>query len=56
MLARGSISVTCTSRALKMLAYSTPTTPAPITARLLGMNLRSMTSSLSSTRSPSNGT
>ena len=33
---RGSISVTCTSSAEKIVAYSTPMTPAPITVRLRG--------------------
>lgn len=53
---RGSIRVTGTSSALKMVAYSTPITPAPITARLRGSFGSSMISSLSSTVASSNGT
>ena len=53
---RGSISVTATSSAEKMVAYSTPITPAPITVRLRGSFLMSRISSLSSTVTPSKGT
>ena len=53
---RGSIRVTATSSAEKMVAYSTPITPAPITAKLRGSFGRSMISSLSNTVLLSNGT
>ena len=54
--ARGSTSDTLTSSAEKMVAYSTPITPAPTTVRLRGRRGRSTISSLSSTLVPLNGT
>ena len=39
MVSRGSISVTGTSRAEKIVAYSTPTTPPPMTVRVRGSAL-----------------
>ena len=56
MVGRGSTSVTATSSALKIVAYSTPITPAPTTVRLRGRRGISRISSLSSTLVPSNGT
>ena len=46
-LSRGSTSETATSSALKMVAYSTPMTPAPITVKLRGSCVSSTISSLS---------
>ncbi len=51
----GSIKVTGTSKALKMVAYSMPITPAPITVRLRGTQGMAIRSSLSSTCLPSKG-
>ena len=45
--ARGSTSVTCTSSAVKIVAYSTPMTLAPTTVRLRGTRVSSTISSLS---------
>ena len=56
MLSRASISVTGTSSAEKMVAYSTPITPPPITVRVRGRCCSSRISSLSKTRVRSNGT
>ena len=55
-VSRGSISVTATSSALKIVAYSTPITPAPITVMLRGRRGISMMPSPSNTVSSSNGT
>ena len=49
------MSVTGTSSALKIVAYSSPMTPAPITVRLRGTFGVTMKSSLSSTLWPLKG-
>ncbi len=54
-LPRGSIRVTGTSSALKMVAYSTPMTPAPMTVRLRGTFGVATMSSLSRTLVPLKG-
>ncbi len=56
MASRDLISVTGTSSAEKMVAYSTPITPPPITVKVRGRCSRLRISSLSRTRLPSNGT
>ena len=52
---RGSITVTFTSSAEKIVAYSMPMTLAPMTVRLRGRRFSSRISSLSRMLSPSNG-
>ncbi len=56
MVGRASTSATATSSALKMVAYSTPMTPAPMTVRLRGRRGISTISSLSKMLVPLNGT
>ena len=56
MLSRLSISVTGTSSAEKIVAYSTPITPPPITVSVRGSRSSSRNSSLSNTWLRSNGT
>ena len=56
IVSRLSISVTGTSSAEKIVAYSTPITPPPITVIVRGRCSSSRISSLSKTRSRSNGT
>ena len=56
MVSRGSISVTGTSSAEKIVAYSTPITPPPITVSVRGSVSSSRISSLSKMRLRSNGT
>ena len=56
IVSRGSTSVTGTSSAEKIVAYSTPITPAPTTVSVRGRCSSSRISSLSNTRRRSNGT
>ena len=56
MVLRGSISVTGTSSAEKIVAYSTPMTPPPITVSVRGRRSSSSISSLSKMRLLSKGT